>query len=96
MHQIGSGVAELNAVVVPGDSKLACYKMYAELEALKGLAGGLDGKGKEYMYKFIYLKCKNKIKSKQNVIIINALGSFLFLKGLHGEEQIRKLMKEAF
>ena len=59
IHQIGSGVAELNAVVVPGDSKLACYKMYAELEALKGLAGGLDGKGKEYMYKFIYLKCKN-------------------------------------
>ena len=45
IHEIGSGVAELNAMVVPGDSKLSSYKMYEELEALKGLAGGLDGKG---------------------------------------------------
>ena len=45
MDQIGSGVAELNAIVIPGDSKLSCYRMYEELEILKGLAGGLDGKG---------------------------------------------------
>ena len=25
IHQIGSGVAELNAMVIPGDSKLSCY-----------------------------------------------------------------------
>lgn len=46
INQIGSGVAELNAVVVPGDSKLTCFKMYEELEILKDLAAGLDGKGK--------------------------------------------------
>ena len=45
IHQIGSGVAELNAIVIPGDTKLSCYRMYEELEILKGLAGGLDGKG---------------------------------------------------
>ena len=45
IHQIGSGVAELNAIVIPGDSKLSCYRMYEELEILKGLAGGLYGKG---------------------------------------------------
>ena len=39
------GLAELNAVIVPGDSKLPCFKLYDELETLKGFTAGLYGKG---------------------------------------------------
>ena len=42
---VGSGMAELNAVIIPGDRKLPCFKMYDELETLKGFATGLCGKG---------------------------------------------------
>ena len=42
---VGSGLAELSAVITPGDSKLPCFKMYEELETLKGFAAGLYGQG---------------------------------------------------
>ena len=42
---VGSGLAELSAVIIPGDSKLPCFKMYEELETLKGFAAGLYGQG---------------------------------------------------
>ena len=44
---VGDGRAELNAVISPGDSKLPCFKMYEELETLKGFAAGLHGQGSQ-------------------------------------------------
>ena len=43
---MSSGTSELNAVIVPGDSKLPCYPMYEELETIKGFVSGLDGQGR--------------------------------------------------
>ena len=45
VSSIGSGIAQLNAIIVPGDSKLPCFQMYEELETLKGFASGLYGQG---------------------------------------------------
>ena len=44
--ETSNGAAELNAVIVPGDSKLPCYQMYEELQTIKGLEAGLTGQGK--------------------------------------------------
>ena len=47
---VGNGNAELNAIIIPGDSKLPCYQMYEELETLKGFAAGLNGQGIHSIY----------------------------------------------
>ena len=44
--EMSSGTAELNAVIVPGDSKLPCYQMYEELQTIKELEAGLTGHGR--------------------------------------------------